>query len=136
MSDKSRAKLLLGKAGLDAHELGARLLAKGLKEAGLEVVYLGLRTTPEEVVDASVHEDIAVIGISSYGGGHIAYARKLMDLLKKRGLAKEKYVIFGGTVPKQDIKALKDSGVDEVFQPEHKIADVANYVKGKYGLAA
>ena len=129
MNKEGKAKLLLGKVGLDAHDLGPRLLAQGLRNAGLEVVYLGLRCTPEDVINAAVQEDISVIGISSYGGGHVPYARKIMALLKKRGLDKEKRVIFGGIVPRQDIKTLKDIGVDKVFMPEHSIADVAEYVR-------
>ncbi|MBI2957774.1 MAG: cobalamin B12-binding domain-containing protein [Chloroflexi bacterium] len=131
--ERTRSKLLIAKAGLDAHDLGPRLLAQGLRDEGVEVVYLGLRCTPEEIVQAAVQEDIPVIGISSYCGGHVPFARTVIDLLKQHGLEREKTVIFGGVIPRQDIAVLKGIGVDRVFMPEDKVVDVAGYIKRHAG---
>ncbi|MBI2859702.1 MAG: cobalamin B12-binding domain-containing protein [Chloroflexi bacterium] len=133
VAENVNSRLILGKVGLDAHDMGPRILARGLRDEGVEVIYLGLRCTPEEIIQAAIQEDAQVIGISSYCGGHIPYAKTIMTMLKRSGLDKDKAVIFGGVIPRQDIATLKDIGVDRVFMPEDSIVDVANYVKAYAG---
>ncbi|MGA2140358.1 MAG: cobalamin B12-binding domain-containing protein [Verrucomicrobiia bacterium] len=125
---KRPTKVLIAKAGLDGHERGALVVAMGLRDAGMEVVYTGIRNTPEQIVAAAVQEDVDVIGLSSLSGGHMAQFSRVMKLLKKEKI-KGVLVFAGGIIPDEDVKKLKKLGIKEVFGPGSSIASIAEFVK-------
>ena len=112
-------KVLIAKAGLDGHERGALVVAMGLRDAGMEVVYTGIRNTPEQIVASAIQEDVDAIGLSSLSGGHMAQFSRVMELLKKEKVA-GKLVFAGGIIPDEDVKKLKKLGIREVFGPDRK----------------
>jgi methylmalonyl-CoA mutase C-terminal domain/subunit len=118
-----RPKVLLAKPGLDGHDRGGKVVAIALKEAGMEVVYMGLHQTVEAIVRAAVEEDVDVIGISILTGGHLPICRRLMDLLKGEGVD-DIAVCVGGVIPKKDIPALKTLGVRGVFPGGTQLDDI------------
>ena len=107
-------RVLVAKPGLDGHDRGAKVIARALRDAGFEVIYTGLRQTPEQIVTAAIQEDVDVIGLSVLSGAHIPLTEKVVALLKEHG-AGEKLVIVGGTILSKDVDALKAMGVAEVF---------------------
>jgi len=114
-SIKIRKKVLVSKLGLDGHDRGAKVVARALRDAGFEVVYLGVHRSPEEVVEAAVEEDVSAIGISILSGSHLELISDLMKLLRERGLNIP--VIVGGIIPPEDVEELKKLGVFEVLMP-------------------
>ena len=119
--------MLIAKVGLDGHDVGARLVARGLLDAGMEVIYTGLRRTPEQVVRAAIEEDVDVIGISTLSGAHMAHLRKIRTLLDEQG-AGDISVIAGGVIPQEDIPALVEAGVTRVFLAGTPMAEIADYI--------
>ncbi len=111
-----RIRVLLAKVGLDGHDRGVKTVARFLADAGMEVVFTGLRSTPEQVVEAAVQEDVDVVGLSFLAGDHMVLAPKVIDGLRRRGLG-EVMVLLGGIILKRDIPALEDMGVSRVFLP-------------------
>jgi len=109
-------RILIAKPGLDGHDRGAKVVARALRDAGFEVIYTGLRRTPEEIVSAAVQEDVDLIGLSILSGAHNVLFPQILDLLKENK-AEEIKVIAGGIIPQQDIGVLKNSGISEVFLP-------------------
>jgi len=120
-------KVLIAKAGLDGHERGALVVAMGLRDAGMEVVYTGIRNTPEQIVAAALQEDVDVIGLSSLSGGHMAQFKRVMELLKKEKVS-GLLVFAGGIIPDDDVKKLKKLGIKEVFGPGSSIASIAELI--------
>lgn len=125
---KRPLKILIAKAGLDGHERGALVVAMGLRDAGMEVVYTGIRNTPEQIVIAALQEDVDVIGLSSLSGGHMAQFTRVMELLKKEKI-KGLLVFAGGIIPDDDVKKLKKLGIKEVFGPGSSIASIVEFIK-------
>src|SRR5438128_1638494 len=125
---KKPIKVLIAKAGLDGHERGALVVAMGLRDAGMEVVYTGIRNTPEQIVQSAIQEDVDAIGLSSLSGGHMAQFKRVMDLLKKEKV-KDKLVFAGGIIPDEDVKKLKELGIREVFGPGSSIASIVGFLK-------
>jgi len=125
---KRPIKVLIAKAGLDGHERGALVVAMGLRDAGMEVVYTGIRNTPEQIVAAAVQEDVDVIGLSSLSGGHMAQFSRVMELLKKEKV-KGVLVFAGGIIPDEDVTKLKKLGIKEVFGPGSTIASIVEFLK-------
>ena len=121
-------KVLIAKPGLDGHDRGAKVLARGLRDEGFEVVYTGLRQTPEMVVSAALQEDVDVVGLSILSGAHMTLLPKITRLMKEQGL-EGVLVTAGGIIPDDDIPALKEAGVAEVFGPGTTIAEVAEYLR-------
>jgi methylmalonyl-CoA mutase C-terminal domain/subunit len=121
-------KVLIAKPGLDGHDRGAKVLARGLRDEGFEVVYTGLRQTPDMVVSAALQEDVDVVGLSILSGAHMTLLPKITRLLKEQGL-EDVLVTAGGIIPDDDIPALKQAGVAEVFGPGTTIAEVAEYLR-------
>jgi methylmalonyl-CoA mutase, C-terminal domain len=107
-------KILIAKPGLDGHDRGAKVVAQALRDAGLEVVYTGLKRTPEEIVAEAIQEDVDVIGLSVLSGAHVPLSRRVLESLRAQG-AEEIRVVVGGTIPLRDVEALKALGVSEVF---------------------
>jgi len=125
---KRPIKVLIAKAGLDGHERGALVVAMGLRDAGMEVVYTGIRNTPEQIVQAAIQEDVNAIGLSSLSGGHMAQFTRVMELLEKekvRGVL----VFAGGIIPDEDVKKLKKLGIKAVFGPGSSITSIADFLK-------
>jgi methylmalonyl-CoA mutase C-terminal domain/subunit len=125
---KRPLKVLIAKAGLDGHERGALVVAMGLRDAGMEVVYTGIRNTPEQIVIAALQEDVDVIGLSSLSGGHMAQFTRVMELLKKEKV-KGLLVFAGGIIPDDDVKKLKKLGIKEVFGPGSSIASIVEFIQ-------
>jgi methylmalonyl-CoA mutase C-terminal domain/subunit len=113
---KRRVKVLVAKLGLDGHDRGAKVVARALRDAGMEVIYTGIRQTPEQVVAAALQEDVDIIGVSILSGAHISLMRRLMELLRNEG-AGDIPVFLGGTIPIPDVPKLRNMGVREVFLP-------------------
>ena len=133
-AEKGKVRVLIAKPGLDGHDQGAKVIAYGLKDAGFEVIYTGLRRTPEEIVNAALDEDVDVIGLSILSGAHLSIVRRLMSLMGEKGIA-EKMVLVGGIIPEEDVPKLKEMGVEEVFVSGTYIAQVADFIKEKLGVA-
>jgi methylmalonyl-CoA mutase C-terminal domain/subunit len=120
--------VLIAKPGLDGHDRGAKVVARALRDAGMEVVYTGLRQSPEQIVAAAEQEDADVIGLSILSGAHLAICRRVLELVEERGLEGVR-VFLGGIIPTQDIPELKRLGVAEVFLPGASTQDVVNVVQ-------
>jgi len=125
---KRSIRVLLAKPGLDGHDRGVKVLARGLRDAGMEVIYLGLRLTPEQIAEAAIQEDSDVVGLSCLSGAHLALFPKTVDLIRAKT---DKDVLFlgGGTVPKSDIPTLKGSGIAEVFGPSTPIEQIVQFIR-------
>ena len=121
-------KVLIAKPGLDGHDRGAKVLARGLRDEGFEVVYTGLRQTPEMVVTAALQEDVDVVGLSILSGAHMTLLPKITQLMKDQGLD-DVLVTAGGIIPDDDIPALREAGISRVFGPGTTIAHVADYFR-------
>jgi len=128
MAQEKPIKVLLAKPGLDGHDRGAKVLTLGLRDEGMEVIYTGLRQTPETIVQAAVQEDVDVVGLSCLSGAHNYLFPEVMKQLKEKGRG-DLLVIGGGIIPKEDIPSLKESGVEEIFGPGTFIKDIANFIR-------
>lgn len=123
-----KIRVLVAKAGLDGHDRGAKVIAAALRDAGMEVIYTGLRQTPEMIVEAAIQEDVDVIGISILSGAHMTIFPKIVNLLKERGVT-DVLVTGGGIIPEEDIERLKQMGVGELFTPGSSTTAIAEYIK-------
>jgi methylmalonyl-CoA mutase C-terminal domain/subunit len=121
-------KVLIAKPGLDGHDRGAKVLARGLRDEGFEVVYTGLRQTPEMIVTAALQEDVDVVGLSILSGAHMTLLPRICRQLKEAGLD-DILVTAGGIIPDDDVEPLREAGVDAVFGPGTTIAQVAEYLR-------
>jgi methylmalonyl-CoA mutase, C-terminal domain len=121
-------KVLIAKPGLDGHDRGAKVLARGLRDEGFEVVYTGLRQTPEMVATAALQEDVDVVGLSILSGAHMTLLPKICQLLRDGGMV-DVLVTAGGIIPEEDIPALKDAGIAAVFGPGTSIGEVAGFMR-------
>lgn len=121
-------RVLMCKVGLDGHDRGAKVVAAALRDAGMEVIYTGLRKTPEQVVAAALEEDVDVIGVSILSGAHLTVFRKLRDQLAAEGMDRV-IVIGGGVIPDDDIEELKALGVDHVFTPGTPLGEIVAYLR-------
>jgi methylmalonyl-CoA mutase C-terminal domain/subunit len=126
MSQKIR--VLIAKAGLDGHDRGAKVIAAALRDGGMEVIYTGVRKSPEVIVEAALQEDVNAIGISSLSGAHMTIFPKVLGLMKEKGM--EDVLLFGGgIIPQHDIEKLKSMGVGELFTPGASMNEIVNYLK-------
>ena len=126
MAEKIR--VLVAKPGLDGHDRGAKVVARALRDAGFEVVYTGLRQTPEEIAEAALQEDVNVVAMSILSGAHPHLFPTVVNLVREKGM-KDVLIIGGGVIPEGDIPALKKAGVAEVFTPGTPTSDVVNFIK-------
>ena len=124
----SRIRVVIAKPGLDGHDRGAKVLARGLRDEGFEVIYTGLRQTPEMIADAAEQEDVDVVGLSILSGAHMALLPRTVQLLRDRGMA-DVLVAAGGIIPDADIATLKDAGIAEIFGPGTSIGQIARYFR-------
>ena len=123
-----RIRVLVAKPGLDGHDRGAKIIARAFRDAGFEVIYTGLRQTPEQVVSAALQEDVDVIGLSVLSGAHMTLVPRILELMKKEKLD-DVLVVIGGIIPDPDIPKLKTLGVSEVFQPGASTEDIIKYIR-------
>lgn len=124
-----KIRVLVAKPGLDGHDRGARVVARGLRDAGMEVVYTGLHQTPEQIVEAAIQEDVDVVGLSILSGAHMTLVPRVKELLKENG-AEDIIVMAGGTIPEDDIKALKEGGyAQEIFTPGTTIEEIVEWIQ-------
>src|SRR3954467_1929467 len=121
-------RVLVAKPGLDGHDRGAKVIARALRDAGMEVIYTGLRQTPEMIVNAALQEDVQFIGLSILSGAHNAIVPRILDLLREKDMTDVKLVI-GGTIPDQDAEALKKQGVAAVFQPGASLDSIVTFIR-------
>jgi len=126
MADK-KIRVLVAKPGLDGHDRGAKVIARALRDAGMEVIYTGLRQTPEKIVSAVVQEDVDALLMSILSGAHDYLFPRVMELLRERGV-KDLLVLGGGVIPEEDIPALKSVGVKEIFGPGTSTESIVKYV--------
>jgi len=123
-----KIRVLVAKPGLDGHDRGAKVVAQGLRDAGMEVIYLGLRLTPEQISEAAIQEDVDVVGIDCLSGAHMALFPKTVQLIREKG-GKDILIIGGGIIPKKDIPRLKEAGIVELFGPGTPIDTISNFIK-------
>jgi len=128
MPTESKIRVLVAKPGLDGHDRGAKVIARALRDAGMEVIYTGLRQTPEMIVNASLQEDVDVIGLSILSGAHNAIVPRVMDLLRENKMD-DVLVLVGGIIPDQDIEGLKKAGVAGIFQPGTPMDDIVTFIR-------
>ena len=121
-------RVLVAKPGLDGHDRGAKVIARALRDAGMEVIYTGLRQTPEMIVSAALQEDVQVIGLSILSGAHNAIVPRVMDLLKQNHMD-DVLVLVGGIIPDQDIEGLKKIGVAGIFQPGTPMDNIVKFIR-------
>ncbi len=131
----SRIRVLVAKPGLDGHDRGAQVIARALRDAGMEVVYTGLRQTPDMIVNAALQEDVQVIGLSILSGAHNAIVPRVMELLKQKGMT-DVLVVLGGIVPDEDAAELKRLGVAAVFQPGSSLEEIVEFIRSSVKQAA
>jgi len=129
MKDQKKIRVLVAKAGLDGHDRGAKVVAAALRDAGMEVIYSGLRKSPEMIVEAALQEDVDAIGLSLLSGAHMTIFPRILELMKQKGL--DDVLLFGGgIIPEKDIAELKSMGVGEIFTPGASTTDIVRYVEG------
>ena len=127
-----KIRVLMAKPGLDGHDRGVNVIAQSLRDAGMEVIYLGLRVTPEQIAEAALQEDVDVIGLSCLSGAHMALFPKTVKLIQERS---DKSILFigGGIIPKKDIPKLREAGIAQTFGPGTSISEIVNYIKNRFG---
>ena len=130
-----RIRVVVAKPGLDGHDRGAKIVARALRDAGMEVIYTGLRQTPEQIVNAAVQEDVDVVGISILSGAHNTIIPRICQLLREADM-QEALLIVGGIVPDEDIPKLKGAGVAAVFQPGASTQEIVDFIRGHVKQAA
>ena len=121
-------RVLIAKPGLDGHDRGAKVIARALRDAGMEVIYTGIRQTPEQIAGAAIQEGVDIVGLSSLSGAHNKLFPKVVQILRERGAA-DILVFGGGIIPVNDIPALKESGVREIFLPGASTEDIIQYIR-------
>jgi methylmalonyl-CoA mutase, C-terminal domain len=131
----NRIRVLVAKPGLDGHDRGAKVIARALRDAGMEVIYTGLRQTPEMIVNAALDEDVQVIGLSILSGAHMAIVPRVLSLLREREMS-DVLVVVGGIIPEDDAQQLKQLGVAAVFQPGTSLESVVEFIRGSASIPA
>ncbi len=124
----NRIRVLVAKPGLDGHDRGAKVIARALRDAGMEVVYTGLRQTPEMIVNAALQEDVQVIGLSILSGAHNAIVPRVLELLREKQMT-DVLLVVGGTIPDEDAEKLKSDGVAAVFQPGSSLDGIVAFLR-------
>ena len=134
MAEK-KIRVLIAKPGLDGHDRGAKIIARALRDAGMEVIYTGLRQTPEMIASAAVQEDVDVIGLSILSGAHNTLCPRLMELLREKGMH-DVAVVVGGIIPQADIPGLKQAGIAEVFLPGTSTQEIVRFIQERAAAKA
>lgn len=123
-----KIRVLIAKPGLDGHDRGVKVLARGLRDAGMEVIYLGLRLTPEQIAEVAIQEDVDVVGLSCLSGAHMTLFPKTINLIREKG-NKDILFIGGGIIPKRDVPKLKEAGMAQTFGPGTPIEEIASFIR-------
>lgn len=123
-----KIRVLIAKPGLDGHDRGAKVIARALRDAGMEVIYTGIRQTPEQIANAAIQEGVDIVGLSCLSGAHNHLFPKVVQILKEKG-AEGIHVFGGGIIPADDIPVLKKAGIREIFQPGTSTEDIVNYIR-------
>ena len=134
MTDR-KIRVLVAKPGLDGHDRGAKVVARALRDAGMEVIYTGIRQTPEMIAEAALQEDVDVVGLSILSGAHMALCPRIIELLRAQGLD-DVVVLLGGIIPDQDVEPLREIGVKGVFGPGTSTQDIIDFVRREVGQPA
>ena len=129
MSKKGKVRVLIAKPGLDGHDRGAKVIARALRDSGMEVIYTGLRQSPEDIVDAAIQEDVHFIGLSILSGAHTHIFPKVIELLNEKGASDIK-IIAGGIIPDEEIPKWNEMGIEAIFGPGSSTNDIIDYIKG------
>ena len=127
-----KIRVLVAKPGLDGHDRGAKVIARGLRDAGMEVIYTGIHQTPEDIVEAAIQEDVDAVGLSSLSGAHMTLFPRVAELLREQGM-ENVLVIGGGIIPPDDVAALKEVGIDRIFGPGTSLKEVVAYLEERAG---
>ena len=125
---EQKIRVLVAKPGLDGHDRGAKVIARALRDAGMEVIYTGLRQTPEMIVNSALQEDVHVIGLSILSGAHNVIVPRVMDLLRQNQMD-DVLVVLGGIIPDQDVEKLKKAGVCAIFQPGTAMEEIVSFIR-------
>jgi methylmalonyl-CoA mutase, C-terminal domain len=125
-----KIRVVIAKPGLDGHDRGAKIIARALRDAGMEVVYTGLHQTPEQIVETAIQEDADAVGVSILSGAHMTLIPRILDLLRENG-AEDVVVVVGGTIPTDDARELKEQGVAEVFTPGAPTSEIVDFLRAK-----
>jgi methylmalonyl-CoA mutase C-terminal domain/subunit len=123
-----KIRVVIAKPGLDGHDRGAKIIARALRDAGMEVIYTGLHQTPEQIVETAIQEDADAVGISILSGAHMTLVPRILDGLRENGV-EDVLVVVGGTIPKDDIQALKERGVAEIFTPGAPVSAIVEFLQ-------
>lgn len=126
---------MIAKPGLDGHDRGAKIIARALRDAGMEVIYTGLHQTPEQIVETAVQEDADAVGISILSGAHMTLVPRILDGLRENGVD-DVLVVVGGTIPREDIVALKEQGVAEIFTPGAPVSQIVDFLRANVPVGA
>jgi methylmalonyl-CoA mutase C-terminal domain/subunit len=135
MNQTRKIRVVIAKAGLDGHDRGAKIIARALRDAGMEVIYTGLHQTPEQIVETAIQEDADAVGISILSGAHMTLIPRILDGLKENGV-EDVLVLVGGTIPKPDVEQLKAQGVAEVFTPGAPLSEIVDFLKSHVPVEA
>ena len=127
MENRRKIRVLIAKPGLDSHDRGAKIIARALRDAGMEVIYTGLKQTPEQIVETALQEDVDVIGLSILSGAHKTLFPMIMELLKQKGLT-DVLVVAGGIIPEEDVPEMKKLGIKEIFGPGTRTDKIVQFV--------
>ena len=128
MSQKKTIRVLIAKPGLDGHDKGAKIVAKGLKDAGMEGIYTGIRQTGDAILNTAIQESVDVIGLSILSGTHLSICEELMGKIKRENL-RNVLVLVGGIIPKKDVSHLKEMGIAEVFRPSSTLSEISQFIQ-------
>ena len=128
-SENKKIRVVVAKPGLDGHDRGAKIIARALRDAGMEVIYTGLHQTPEQIVETVIQEDADAVGLSILSGAHMTLVPRVMELLREQG-ADDVVVTLGGTIPSDDVRELKELGVAEVFTPGASTQEAVDFIRG------
>jgi len=129
MSKKGKIRILIAKPGLDGHDRGAKVIARALRDAGMEVIYTGLRQSPEDIVEAAIQEDVQFIGLSILSGAHNHIFPKVVELLKEKNIDDIR-IIAGGIIPDEEIPKWKEMGIEAIFGPGSSTTEIISYING------
>jgi len=130
-----KIRVVIAKPGLDGHDRGAKIIARALRDAGMEVIYTGLHQTPEQIVETAIQEDADAVGISILSGAHMTLVPRIIDGLRENGV-EDVLVVVGGTIPREDVIALKERGVAEIFTPGAPVSKIVEFLRANVPVEA
>jgi methylmalonyl-CoA mutase C-terminal domain/subunit len=124
----TKIRVVIAKPGLDGHDRGAKIIARALRDAGMEVIYTGLHQTPEQIVETAIQEDADAVGISILSGAHMTLVPRILEGLRENGID-DVLVVVGGTIPREDVESLKEQGVAEIFTPGAPVSEIVDFLR-------